>query len=1505
MTPARFQTIEEIFLAALEQEPDQVSAFLATACEGDAVLRHEVEALLASDQRAGRFIETSSVGLATKVIQNQQADSLVGRTIGHYKISESIGTGGMGEVYLATDITAGRKAALKLLPLRFTGDAERLTRFQQEAHAVVGLNHPNILTVYEIGEDHSSNYIASELIEGETLRHRLMRGPMQQSEVIDVAIQVASALVAAHNAGIVHRDIKPENIMLRPDGYVKVLDFGIAKLAEQEVPATMPRDEALLLVETNLGSILGTVRYMSPEQACGAQVDATTDIWSLGVVLYEMATGHAPFTGDTPREVMSAILEKEPPPLTRYIKHAPTELQQIISKTLRKDRGQRHHSAHELLQALRDLRRKLEAQLERATAPLWLRWARSPAALVLVLLVAALALALPFYRQRNPTTTLPPDKSIAVLPFENLSDDKAHAAFADGVQDDILTKLAKIADLKVISQTSVMDYRGKRNLRQIGTDLHVSHVLEGSVRRSGTHLRLNTQLIDTRTDTHVWAEQYDRDLNELFAIQSEIAQKVAERLNAKVTSAERLAIEEKPTTDPTAFELYSRAGDLLEADTFKAIDLLNQAVARDPSFLKAYCLLVVAHDGLYHFNFDHTPARLALGEAALREAFRIRPNAGEAHWARAFHLYKGYLDYDGALAELEVARQSLPNDSGIFNLMGSIQRRQGRWEESTRNLERAVELDPRDTRILVQTGFSYGMFRRYAEEKSKLDRALSVAPNDVRIKADRAFVEVDWKADTGPLHQVIDEIRATNPAAVPQIADRWLLCALAKRDITAAKDAFLASEFALGDESVQFPRPFVEGVIARMANDEHKAQLAFTAAREKQEKTVNAQPDYAPAWCVLGVIDAALGRREQALSEGRRAVELLPVEKDAIDGLVMIKYLAMSAAWVGDKDLACEQLATAVQHPGGLSYGELKLMPWWDSLRGDPRFEKILEESKNPVTLTTTFPPQKSIAVLPFENLSKDEENAFFAGGVQDEILTDLAKIADLKVISRTSVMQYKSGPERNLREIAKALGVSHVVEGSVQRAGERVRVSAQLIDARSDTHLWAEHYDRDVADVFAVQTEIAQQIADQLQANLSPAEKAAIAERPTADLVAYAYYRKAKEINIYDNWEGGEKSGKQKVELLEKATQRDPNFALAYCELAKAQVDVDNFELAKKAAETALQLRPDLGEAHLELARYYYHANLHTSNFDQARDELAIARRALPNNSEAIMIGARIDKRQNRWDASLANFQKASELDPRNREVRWRLGQTYFQMRRYKEWEQLLTKDAGSGLPRDPSWTQLLLAEIKLAQGDPVAAQSLLEQVPLDFSPTEQIWGTRLMAALYLRDYDAANRVIAATPAKYADGAFDGPSHWAEGQIARARGDKQKALAAFAAAREKMEAQQGDKPKDEEYFARVAMVDAGLGRKEDAIREARRAVELMPIAKDSQGGPRQVADLALVYAWTGERDRALEQLQIVATIPGDAPTTYGDLRFNPCWDDLRGDKRFDKIVAAAKAACR
>jgi serine/threonine protein kinase/Flp pilus assembly protein TadD len=697
MTPAQFQTIEEIFLAAVEQEPEQLSAFLDTACKGDAVLRREVEALLASDQRAGRFIERSSVALATRIIQKGQADSLVGQKIGHYKISESIGTGGMGEVYLATDIVAGRKAALKLLPLRFTGDAARLKRFQQEAHAVVGLNHPNILTVYEIGEDHSIYYIASELIEGETLRDHLTRGRMRLSEAVDIAIQAASALAAAHQAGIVHRDIKPENIMLRPDGYVKVLDFGIAKLAEQELPVTMPRDEALLLVETNLGSVLGTVRYMSPEQACGAPVDERTDIWSLGVVLYEMVTGQTPFTGDTPGEVMSAILEKEPPPLTNHITHTPAEFQQIISKTLRKDREERYHSAHDLLEALKNLRHKLEveAELKRSTAaPLWLRWIRSPAALVLVLLVAALALALPFYSHRNLTTTSPPEKSIAVLPFLDLSETKDQEYFCDGVSEEIIYALAKVEALRVVSRTSSFSFKGKRtDVSEVGKKLNVENILEGSLRREGNRVRVTAELINARSGFHLWTETYDRELAGVFALQDEITRAIVDALKIKLA----VSLPAQPQRNTEVYDLYLQglyfSNKSSEEDLRRALSFFQRAVEKDPTFSRAWTGI----SKVWYFLADVYVKPLEaypLSREAAMKAIELDERDAEAHCYLSEA--KRVLDWDlaGADAELKRALQLDPNSAPAHLFSGLHPLFRGEVKDGLRLILEAQKLDP-------------------------------------------------------------------------------------------------------------------------------------------------------------------------------------------------------------------------------------------------------------------------------------------------------------------------------------------------------------------------------------------------------------------------------------------------------------------------------------------------------------------------------------------------------------------------------------------------------------------------------------------------------------------------------------------------------------------------------------------------------------------------------------------------------------------------------------------
>jgi serine/threonine protein kinase/Flp pilus assembly protein TadD len=967
MTPARLQTTEEIFHAALDQEPDQIGVFLDTVCEGDDVLRRKVEALLSSHQRAGAFIETPVAGIATRIIENGQADLLVDRTIGHYKISKRIGTGGMGEVYLATDVTAGRKAALKLLPERFTGDAERLKRFQQEAHALVGLNHPNILTVYEIGEDHSIHYIASELIEGETLRQRLMHGRMQLSEAVDVAIQVASALAAAHETGVVHRDIKPENIMLRPDGYVKVLDFGIAKLAESAfAKAAADGAGSMTLADTSLGSILGTVRYMSPEQARGAQVDKRTDVWSLGVVLYEMVTGHAPFTGETPGEAMTSILETEPAPLTSHITHTPAELQQFISKTLRKDREERYQSARELLEALQSFRRSMEFKtaLERSTkAPSWLRWTRSPIALALVLLVAAFAVAFPFYWHRNPTKSSVPEKSVAVLPFENFSDNKENSYFGAAVQDEVLANLAKVADLKVISRTSVMQYKSDaaRNLREIGQALGVAHVVEGSVQRVANRVRVSAQLIDARTDAHLWAETYDRDVADVFAIQTEIAQAIANQLQAKLSPAEKSAIEERPTKDLAAYDLYQRAC-LLYWDAwsngpyaegfFEAESLLDQAISRDPEFFLAYCQLARTHGALYFSGKDHTPARLALAEAAIAAAARLRPNSGELHLLLAEHFYRGYLDYDRARAELALAQRTLPNNEQIFYFMGLIDRRQGRWNESARNFEKGLELDPRETGYLRNTAQIYELQRRFAEAAATLDRVLKLMPQDPtaneydkrEVRVWRASIDLAWRADPRPLHVAIEAIVTENPAAATEFPYQWFNLALCEHDPVTANRALAAMKpGGLGSGwGESFPRAWFEGLAARARGDAAAARTAFASARVEAEATVREQPDHGPSLCVLGMIDAALGRKEDAIREGRRAAELLPVAKDSIAGVGIMEYLGIIYAWTGEKTLAIDQVAATLQIPSGLNYGKLRLHPFWDPLRGDPRFEKIV-----------------------------------------------------------------------------------------------------------------------------------------------------------------------------------------------------------------------------------------------------------------------------------------------------------------------------------------------------------------------------------------------------------------------------------------------------------------------------------------------------------------------------------------------------------------------------------
>ncbi|MGB8472680.1 MAG: protein kinase [Candidatus Acidiferrum sp.] len=960
MTPARLQTIEEIFHSALAQRPDEIGAFLDTACAGDALLRVKVETLLASHERADRFIETSAVSLAAKILENALPDVLVGQRIGHYELLKRIGAGGMGEVYLATDITAGRKAALKLLPTRFTGDAERLKRFAREAHAVVGLNHPNILTIYEIGEDRSTHYIASELIDGETLRQRLERGPMEAEEAVDVAIQVAGALVAAHDAGIIHRDIKPENIMLRPDGYVKVLDFGIAKLAEPEGPATMTEEEVVESgraearpSETRLGSIFGTARYMSPEQVLGEAVDKRTDLWSLGVVFYEMVAGRAPFSGETAAEMMTSILETEPPPLASYNGQIPDELQQIIGKTLRKKSAERYQRANELSEALKAARRRME--LSAASQPLLAtssspRWIGVAAALTLVVL--GVSLALPFYWRRNPGNSLPqPDKSIAVLPFENLSDGKENDSFAAGIQDDILTGLAKIHDLKVISRTSVMPYQrpSRGNVREIGRDLGVANLLEGSVRRTGNRILVNVQLIDARNDQHLWAERYDRTVADSIGLQGELAMQIAAALKATLAPEEKGRLGIDPTTNSEAYVLYLTALGNEREDEIASEQLYVRATTIDPRFALAYARASILNSDIA--IEQELPARKEKARVQAEQALRLSPNLGEAHLALGLCLYLGDKDYNAALREFELAAASSPNNGEIYMYVGGIYRRQGRWREAIVSYDRALSLDPRNTIVVFHAALNHLVMRDWTAAAVGFARVVEINSDAVGSKIGLAYLEVIRNEQLPAARNILQDIPPAHNAEGIVALARWDL-AMLERDYATAER--ILTDFPSEDlfESGCTPKTFYQGRTALARGDIESAKRYFAAALPVLEGSTRTHPDDPDRHAALGLLYAYMQRKEDAIREGHRAVELEPESLDAFHGAAWAANLALVYALTGEQDLAItliERLLTtpgavgvSADHSSNVTLADLRLRREWDSLRSNPRFQKIL-----------------------------------------------------------------------------------------------------------------------------------------------------------------------------------------------------------------------------------------------------------------------------------------------------------------------------------------------------------------------------------------------------------------------------------------------------------------------------------------------------------------------------------------------------------------------------------
>ena len=882
-----------------------------------------------------------------------------------------LGRGAMGITYKAFDVHLQYPVALKIINAQLFGNDSARLRFVREARAAASVRHPNVASVFHLGESGGKYYYAMEFVDGESLQAFVRRsGCLETDLALEILGQVAAGLAAIQSQHLVHRDIKSSNIMVSlQDGKlkdVKIIDLGLAKgVAEENTPSTV-------------GAFLGTPAYASPEQFAGMAIDIRSDLYSLGITLWEMLSGKLPFRGSAV-ELMYQHQHAELP--TQKLKGTPAPVIAFLQVLLAKDPHQRFQSPAQLRNALTKARGAIDSGLRLTADELRLagdqttenlskgkprkqnfRWILGAGLCFAGLLVAWFMFSdhAGFLFNQRATEAIPTAKSIAVLPFENISANKDDAYFADGVQDEILNNLAKIAQLKVISRTSVMQYRrnANRDLRQIAAALGVANVLEGTVRRDGNHVRVSTDLVEARNDNTIWADSYDRDSSDIFAIQSEIAQKVASKLSAQLSPDEQKDIEEKPTNNLEAYDLYLQAKQLINSVVLwsstkethsKGIDLLEEATQKDPRFAQAYCLIAKVHDFFYYTRIDHTPERRAQGDAAVNEALRVRPDLPEVHLALAVHLFFCYRDFERARVQIAIAAKTLPNNPDLLQLTALIDRTQGRWEKAMANLEKAANLDPLNPDILDDLAWFYGDFRRYRDGERILDRLSELNPGQQEYTLEKARLVFAEKADVKSARAAYQAV----PASMhddPNVTYYRVYFAVCERDFVAAEEILRENPNAevglVGGALV--PRRIWE-LWVELIQGNHPTIEQFGASRDQLDRRVKADPTDPFLMMSLALADVALGRKEQSIREGQRAMQMRLISQDAIEGPPIAQRLAMVYVWADQRDLAFEQLNMLVKMPGGLlTYGNLKTNPSWDPLRTDKRFDKLLAELAPP-----------------------------------------------------------------------------------------------------------------------------------------------------------------------------------------------------------------------------------------------------------------------------------------------------------------------------------------------------------------------------------------------------------------------------------------------------------------------------------------------------------------------------------------------------------------------------
>ena len=1019
MNALRWDRLKAVFADAMERDTtSERTAFVRDACADDTTLRLEAESMVLQAelllQEGDDPFEQCAETIATTLRRDDLSEK--GKRIGAYEIVREIGRGGMGTVYLAAraDGQFEKEVAIKLLK-RGTDTDEVLRRFSAERHILARLDHPNIARLLDAGTtDDGLPYFVMEYVAGEPVTRFLVHNPLSIRERLDLFLKICAAVEVAHRNHIIHRDLKAKNILVTEEGEPKLLDFGIAKLLEPEAAAY----ENTAVDQQRLTPVSA-----SPEQARGDPLTSASDVYALGALLYEILAGQTPYQFDHPHpsraEILDVICKQEPAPPSTVAKGRLTrsqlrgDLGTIVLFAMRKEPVRRYPSVTDFAADIRRYLdgRPVQARPNTTTYRIQRFFSRNRAATlqwtwavgVFLLILAAIAIVLrssPEARrlvglaaQSLPEPSVPAiDKSIAVLPFQNLSPEKENAFFADGVQGAVLAALAKVSDLKVINQTSVKSYVSseRRNVREIGRQLGVAHVLEGSVQRAGNRVRVTVYLTDTRTGAQLWADSYDRDLNDVFVIQSEIAQAMVRELRAKLLPEEKVELAERPTRDLAAYDLYLQAKENMnsyldakdpKACLLQSVRLLDEATSRDPNFVDAYCYAARAHSLLFGWYFDGASRRLQ-AERALEIAFRLQPDSPEAHLAKADYYFRCFLDFDAAEKELEIARPRMRNNARFYVLSASITRRQGRWDEAEQDLAKAVDLDPKNANAVDYLADTQVLMRKFSDAIRTFDRARASGLGDPVLAIRAGTAEFAWQGKTDRLRAALADLPPQWERGGVETSLRILL-ALIDHNYDEATRVLAASprqDFQDIDYSFAYPRAWYEAIIARARGDKEKAKMAFTTASTVLEEQFKVSPT-ARIRAVLAEVHAGLGLNDLALKEISMALDRLPISRDAYNGPLVLQSRAQVAVWTGDASGAIEILKVLLSHPSYISYGILLLDPAWAPLRNNPQFQALLQSQ------------------APIHGLSK---------------------LSDLKVIPRRSAANHVADPPRNLPQVER-----------------------------------------------------------------------------------------------------------------------------------------------------------------------------------------------------------------------------------------------------------------------------------------------------------------------------------------------------------------------------------------------------------------------------------------------------------------------------------------------------